>query len=330
VAVTPPASGVSGEGRGRRLASLALQLVLTVVVTVFVTRQVGLGVEDLRALDPAIWTPRWGVFALSCGLLLAGYLASAALWGILVAELGGPRLGATAVVPVFLVANLGRYLPGKLWQIAGLAVLALRLGVPASVSTAAAVLGQAMALGGAVLVGSLALMGREESLGGWSLLSLVVVAGVLAVALLPPLQRRAVRIWYRLARHPGEQVAPGAGSTLRWLVLYTLNWVLYAGSFWVLARSLELPGSALEVGSAFAAAYVLGYLALFAPAGIGVREGFLVLFLSPAMGAGPAGALAIVARVWTTGVEVIPALLLWGRSLMAGDGPPAAAGEGSR
>ena len=308
---TPP----SGRGApGRRAATLALQLVLTVVVTVFVVRRVGLGLADLAALDPEVWSPRWGPFALSCLVLLGGYFASAALWGLVVADLGGPRLPMAALIPVFLVANLGRYLPGKLWQIAGLAVLARRLGVPASVSTAAAVLGQATALGGAVLVGSLALLGREGTWGGWSLVSLLVVALVLTVALLPPLQKRAVRSWYRLARHQGERVEPRAATTLRWLVLYTLNWVLYAASFYLLVVSLDLPGSPLEVGSAFAAAYVLGYVALFAPAGIGVREGFLVLFLSPAMGAGPAGALSLVARLWTTAVEVVPALLLWGRA----------------
>jgi hypothetical protein len=98
---------------------------------------------------------------------------------------------------------------------------------------------------------------------------------------------------------------------LRWLALYTMNWALYAASFWVLALSLQIGGSPVAVGSAFAAAYVLGYAMIFAPAGLGPREGFLIVFLTPHVGAAASGVIAIVARVWTTLVEVVPAALFW-------------------
>ncbi len=44
----------------------------------------------------------------------------------------------------------------------------------------------------------------------------------------------------------------------------------------------------LEALAAYPAAYVLGYVAIFAPAGIGIREGFLIAFLDPILGAGAA------------------------------------------
>jgi hypothetical protein len=64
------------------------------------------------------------------------------------------------------------------------------------------------------------------------------------------------------------------------------------------------------VGPAFAAAYVAGYVAVFAPAGLGIREVSLVAFLAPVLAPEPAAALAVVARLWTTGVELLPAALL--------------------
>lgn len=63
----------------------------------------------------------------------------------------------------------------------------------------------------------------------------------------------------------------------------------------------------MEIGPAFAAAYVVGYLAVFAPAGAGIREGFLVLLLQPSMSAEAALVVALAARVWTTTVELVPA-----------------------
>jgi uncharacterized membrane protein YbhN (UPF0104 family) len=77
----------------------------------------------------------------------------------------------------------------------------------------------------------------------------------------------------------------------------------------VLARGLGFDLPILLASSAYPAAYVTGYLALFSPAGAGIRESMLVVFLGPALGAG-AAVLALIARLWTTLVEVIPALVL--------------------
>jgi hypothetical protein len=99
---------------------------------------------------------------------------------------------------------------------------------------------------------------------------------------------------------------------------------MYALSFLVLARSLGLGGDAVPVASAFAAAYVLGYAMIFAPAGLGPREGFLIIFLTPHLGVAPSGVLAIVARVWTTLVEVVPAGIFWLSHLARARDPEAA------
>ena len=62
----------------------------------------------------------------------------------------------------------------------------------------------------------------------------------------------------------------GSGNAgLRWLVLYVLNWGIYATAFWLLYLSFGESQTFLQVGPAFAAAYVAGYIAIFAPAGAG-------------------------------------------------------------
>lgn len=307
------------EGGLKRGLVLAGQLALTALVTWFIVDRVGLSLAELRALGPAAWTPDPLLFVGSCALLLVGYLVSAALWGRIVGDLGGPALPVGESVRLFMVANLGRYIPGKVWQIAGLAALARRRGVPAGTATGAAVLGQGIALVSATLVGLGALLGGPERVRQWGVPGAAVVVLGTAIFLLPPVFRWAMGVWFRLAR---QTVPDGLGSVhaVRWLVLYTLNWILYAFSFWVLAASLGHRGDIIPVASAFAAAYVLGYMAIFAPAGVGVREGFLVAFLTPFFGAGPAGALAVVARLWTTGVEVVPAAAFWLGKLTSGNG----------
>lgn len=288
-----------------------LQIGVTVLVTWFILDRVGVSLEEVARLDPAEWRPRWGVLGLASGVLLAGYVVSAALWGRMVRELGGPRVTLLGACRVYFTANLGRYVPGKVLQIAGVAYLSRGVGASAALGTASAVLGQGLALVGATLVGALALLGAGQRLRTLGVVAVVIAAVLVTAVAVPPVFRRGVRAWFRLVRtDPPEALETDRAFGLRWLALYTANWALYAGSFWGLVRSFGLQGGAFEVASAFAAAYVLGYVAFFAPAGLGVREGFLVAFLVPVLGpAGPGGAtaVAVIGRLWTTLVELVPA-----------------------
>ena len=146
----------------KRFAQWSLQIGLTLVVTWFILDRVGVDLSSLRDLDGAAWRPEIIPFAMSCVVLVGGYILSAALWGRMVRDLGGPALPLVTSVRLFMIANLGRYVPGKIWQIAGLAYLAKREGVPASVATGAAVLGQGVALLAATLIGLGAILGRTE------------------------------------------------------------------------------------------------------------------------------------------------------------------------
>lgn len=59
--------------------------------------------------------------------------------------------------------------------------------------------------------------------------------------------------------------------------------------------------------TAFAAAYFAGYLAVFAPAGLGVRESSLVGLLTPILGAEASLILSALQRVWITATELVAA-----------------------
>lgn len=282
----------------------------TGVVTLFIFQRLGVGLEGLRGLDPAVWRPDPIPFLGASLVLGLGYLGSALLWGRMVEELGGPSLGAFTSVRIYMVSNLGRYVPGKLWQIAGVAILARRVGVSPAISAGAAVLGQGVALAGASVVGSLAFAGAEGRVRWLGMALLLGVVLFLVLTGVPAFFRRVVRLAYRLVREvPPEGLDARRTFGIRWLGLYAANWAVYALAFWGLARSLRMDIHPLEAAPAFAAAYVLGYVALFAPAGVGIREGFLVAFLQPVVGTG-ALVLALVARLWTTLVEVAPAAAL--------------------
>lgn len=300
----------------RRTLGRTVQWGLTALVTLFILRRIGLDLSSLGRMEVPAWDPSPLALTASVVVLALGYGVSASLWGAMVRELGGPTLARSTTIPLFLVANLGRYVPGKVLQIAGLTWLARRHGVSAPVAAGAAVLGQGVALLGATIVGLAAFFSPalDPDLRLWGWLGLAAVALFLLGSGIPPVADWIRSTWFRLAGSapPDPSTVPGTGRGfgVRWTVLYTLNWSLYAVAFWLLFLGLAGWQPFLFVGPAFAAAYVGGYLALFAPAGLGVREGLLAAFLAPVLAPQAALALAVAARLWTTAVEVVPAGLL--------------------
>ncbi len=266
---------------------------------------------ELREWQDVLARPRLVPLSAATLLLLASYALSSLIWGGVVTGLGGPRLAARDAVSIFMIANLGRYVPGKVWSIAGMAALAKGKGIPVAVSATSAVIMQGVGLLAAGAIGLGAFAGGPPPLPRWGLTGVGVAAGLLLLVLVvPSLFRRVVALWFRMVR-----TSPPANLTaklvLRWLLQLTVAWVAMGASFWIVAASLGMELSPVYAGSAFAAAYVAGYLMLFAPAGVGVREGFLVAFLAPELGSGPATVLAIAVRLWMTAAEVIPAAALW-------------------
>ena len=74
-------------------------------------------------------------------------------------------------------------------------------------------------------------------------------------------------------------------------------------------------GNALSYIAVYTGSYLAGYLALFAPGGVGVSEAVLVLAM-PRFGlasAADAAIIAITSRLWLTILEILPGLLLFRR-----------------
>jgi uncharacterized membrane protein YbhN (UPF0104 family) len=98
-------------------------------------------------------------------------------------------------------------------------------------------------------------------------------------------------------------------------VANAVAWIGYGAALWCLARGL-LPQSGLRLQASvavFTASYLAGFLALFAPGGLGVREGLFILMLQGPLGIGAATALALASRLLLTITEfgaAVPFLVL--------------------
>jgi hypothetical protein len=296
----------------KRVAGWAAKLALTLAVTYFLFRSLHLSWSEIAALEPRDWKPRPLPLTASFALLLAvfGYLV--ALWALMVSSLGGPRLRLDTAFRIFFLANLGRYSPGKVWQLAGLTYLAGKAGVTFPVASSSAILGQVFSLGAAACVAAvgIAVSPVPDLPSGLLPGALGLAALVVLLTTVPPVLRYMLLFAFKLGRssEPLPEVGPWFG--VRWMALYLPAWLAYGlafGLLWSSLPALSQVNWSAAVGG-FAGAYFLGYAALFAPAGVGVREGALSLWLAPWLGGAAAAVLAVMARLWMTVGEIIPVI----------------------
>lgn len=312
-----------------------VQLVVVAAAIIFISRFARGRQADLRRvewrLDPLLLVVASAVWAFAFGGLVILWARSLHWW-----ETG---MRGTAALRAFFLANLARYVPGAVWQFAGLAALAAAQGVPPIAATAAVLwqqaallatgLALALALAPVALAPVFQRLGVDvPSLGVRLMGALALVA--LITALLPwmlaPLRRLVAR------RFRDVKAVPHAshGQLAGYLTLTTLGWIGYGVAFSIFARGVLGAGAPpfVEGGAIYIAAYVLGILIIVVPGGIGIREGALVLSLTPLIGADRAAFLAIASRLWLTALEILGALVF----LAAGAGRARAlsAPEGER
>ena len=279
------------------------------LVVAFVVRYVVSNWAQVRA-QPIEWRISPTLVASSLLLVLATYGLLIESWRRMLAG-WGPRLPWSEAARVWVLSSMGKYLPGKVWAIAGMAMLARRRGVPAWAATASAILLQVVSIGtGALLVGLTGITSLEaRHPGSRTALFGVLAASIAALAavLWPPVARRLVG----LVTGSGEAVtSPSLGAIGFGIGANALAWVAYGGFLWLLARGV-LPQVRLDLAEAtgaFAASYIAGLLLLFAPGGFGVRESVMVWMLQDRIGLGNAAALAAVSRIGMTVADILAAL----------------------
>lgn len=281
------------------------QLALAGVLVWFVGRAVAGQWDALRQAEWEVTiAPGW--LALSVGLVLATFALQVESWRTILAG-WGQHLTRIDAARTWFLANLGRYIPGKVWSVAGMIVLAARQGVATWAATASAVVLQVIGLGAALALVAATLPAADTGLR--VAVGAAVAAGTLALMAWPPAIRALQRMVPKLSELrplPPPALLMGSG-------LSAAGWISYGTSFWALSRGLGQP-PLLSVWMAigvFALAYTVGLLALFAPGGAVVREAVLLALLAPVLGPAAALTLALASRLLLTVVELTVAASLF-------------------
>lgn len=278
----PAAATPRRPSRLAQAARIAWVVAVVVALVVVVVREG----PDLAAAVGRVGVARVGASTVA-GLLAV--LASVALWRPLLSGLGG-TVPLRPAVRVLTVSQLGKYLPGAVWP----ALVQVDLTRAHGVRPAAAVGGFALFAWYHLVTGAVVavpLLVGADVVGWWALVA--VPAGLAACA--PPLLDAVGRLAVRILRRNPLPSLPWRSAILA-VVASVPMWAAYTVHVWLLAEPL---GGGLGVsGGAFAAAYVVGFLVVVAPAGAGAREAVAATVLvAGGMTTADALAVALASRV---------------------------------
>ena len=216
----------------------------------------------------------------------------------------GSRLRLRDAQRVFLLGQLGKYIPGGVWTVLAQVTMAKELHVPRSRSGTAGLMSILLAVVTASGLGAccLAIAGHQV-IGryGWLLLLAVPLLALLhpdvllwAGALVGRVTGRAVPF----QRIPARTLLAAAGWLLAGQVCNGLAFYLLVDSI-----SGRTTNPLLSIGL-FGLASAAGIVVIFLPAGVGAREVILAFGLGTVTDAGSAALIVLLSRVVLTVVDV--------------------------
>jgi len=255
--------------------------------------------QNRHQFQQASFSLDYPMAALALALWVGAYLLFAMGWTLVLRALGSP-VGWWKASRVFFLSQGLKYIPGSVVYAFGRVYLAQEAGVRAIPAAIGLALESFLALGTAILV-FLALLplGLVQDLPTPLIAGALV--GVVAILVSLPLVLGRLSAFYA---HTGPV---DLSYTMLALLsgFYVIIWLVVGFACFASLKSL---GSGFNLGfvqvlGIYALSWAAGLVAVFAPGGVGVRDGLLILFLSRFVPLPVAAMGAAVLRVQTLVVE---------------------------
>ena len=262
---------------------------------------------------------QWGWLVCSFGIILFYWSAYLSPFATLLSGITKKCVPFRAAFTLFHLANITRYLPGRIWGVVRLLSLSRQFGLRKTAVGSSLTLhvGIETALGGLIglsLLFSPKMRGTalgiiDKISGHTTLLSLVCIGILIGTLFLIPTLSSKARQFLKTLRDTGVLLfqEPFRHQWLNILASHIFLWICQGLAFFLFVRSF-VPMAWMDAGvltACFAFAWVIGFLSFLTPGGLGVREGLLSLLLSSYMPAPQATLIALICRVWMLSAEIV-------------------------
>lgn len=263
--------------------------------------------NDIRELDIHIL---WGPFLLSMLFYFIYKLTLASLWHYITVQTNCSIKFGRAI-SAYLYSILGKYIPGKVFMLAARLPAYAEAGVPLRKPTVCFFIENICTLLGAAFLFLISLFFFPNDLLKEYMWAAVLFIVAFFVFIHPTIMNFFLKWIGKLIKKDDMEIPMTYPQMLKVVLLFVANWFIVGVGFYMLICSVyPIPLSQmLYVGGIFGLSAIIGILSLFAPSGIGVREGVLIAGLLLIMPEEYAVIISIVSRLWVTVAELVLILL---------------------
>lgn len=283
-----------------------IKIVFLVLVAWFLTKYFIKNYEDLKNLNLKI---NWIVFFVSMVFFFIYKIMLASLWHY-ITIINGTAISYGKAITAYLYSILGKYIPGKVFMLAARLVYYDKEGAKKRKVSICFLIENILTLLGAALLFIISLLFFPNNLlSDYKYLTVGLIV-LFFIIINPKILNIFLGILERITKKIDLKLTFNYIEMLKLVFLFIINWSIVGIGFYILVCSIyTIPLSqALYTAGVFALAAIIGILSIFAPSGLGVREGIIVLGLSMIMPSEYAVILSVISRLWST----IPELILAG------------------
>lgn len=236
---------------------------------------------------------------------LCGLFGSLMVWREILADLGS-RLSIPEAARIMFIGQLGKYVPGSIWPVLAQSELGADRGIPRSRSAVSVLVSYAvMTTSG--LVAAIVTLPFATAASIAQYFWILFLLPVAAVLLSPPVLNRLLKFVVRVSGQPVMQETVSYRGLARTMAWALFGWSASGLMVYVLMRQLagHPQGLLLVSVGAYSLSWSVGFLAVFAPAGAGVREAIMVAVLSARAGHGTPLTVALLCRALTVVADAV-------------------------
>jgi len=212
----------------------------------------------------------------------------------------------------WLTSNMGKYIPGKVFMVAGRIALLNRFGIRKSTAIGNIIWEHIFVIMAIMPFNLFILLNNA----GYFSLNVVIASVfvfilILAIVLNPIIIQKAINLVLGLFKKPPSDMSLKRGDIIYYFIFYLITWSVYGLTGVTLAYAFGFDGkiSMLLLFNVYIFSWFIGFISIITPGGLGVREGVFIIMTSPYLPMVELVAFVLFARVTWTVIELFGVII---------------------
>jgi uncharacterized membrane protein YbhN (UPF0104 family) len=236
--------------------------------------------------------------------LIPHFLSYGKSWQEVMRALGSP-ITFTQSCWMIATTQIAKYIPGRVWYMVGRVYVGKKEKMSGESLAVSMIMDTCLLI---ISVGSIFLISTIIA-GNYSFTNLLICSIPLLIAfiiLIPRILSWIIKHCLRILKKPMVELTLSYLQNLKLSIWFFILWFAQIIGFYFLINAIYTVSLSeiFTLAAAYALSWLAGFVVIFAPGGLGVREGMMTLLLSSILPTSLAIAISFIARVWITIFEI--------------------------